>query len=917
VAAPLFVCLLAAGIHYGPSPVTGDETEYFATTYAWAANHSPALTPPGVAAIREAFPGRPATEPAVARAVDGSYYAIHFWFLSLLAAPFFGLCRATGLDWKHCFVFLDALAFAAAAGLAYRWFRWAGALILVAGLLDSPLLPYLNKAHGEAYSVSLAAVAAIWLITDHWLAAALALSAVSMQVSAFSPLAVLALAKWGFDAMRSRQRPTPRQWMAACACAALLALQPLWTLWRYHQWNVIVAAGFVYPEMATPKRMASMLIDPDVGFLFVWPLSLVLIPWIGPRQRRAYWAFVAALIAEVCYIGAQQMNLTTSAPRYSLWFIPFLLVGFVPAIQAGRRRAIAAGVCFVLGAAAAGYYQFAVAGVTPRLVRTPIAEWWYRHLPGAWNPEEQVFVDLSMREQLVSGRDFFFKRRFPITKLVNPQVWAVGNRGCTKLLVFGWAFTSSRVAPLAPMGCDAPVDGARLLRYVRSRGIEGIEDRYVTVPSSELAGAAGTESVTDQPNQPPQAEIVSRQPEFTFRFSDPNGWQYLDGANIMISSLSAEPKPERSCYVIYDQPRHELAVMRENGAISLGVVPGRRGKLQSRWCTVDTSRASIGATGDSLTVKLPITLDPAISAGGIAIRAAARDLDGNRSAAGPAPDFTFEPVASDLVSITYSVGQALPPANRSVARFWVLMHDKLSEENSCYFEYEPPSGVLHLMPDDADGAKASEMRLAEGRRLENGHCIVDRRGSGAAANRDRGVLRLHVVRKGLFAATQRVWVKYQESDGTLSGWQEMAPWPGSEMKTAWPGVALRPDARGDLLHVEFQYGAPDLRDVARVWVLVNDTLAAEKSCYLTYEPQTGTAYLNDGGRMLLKDGKRLANPQCEWDGGESVVTVSGAIVDLRLRVRRKPMFRGPKRVWAADQKTEGKVSPWNLVGVWK
>src|SRR5436305_9695927 len=42
VAAGVFACFVATGIHYGPSSITGDETEYYATTYAWATDGSPA-----------------------------------------------------------------------------------------------------------------------------------------------------------------------------------------------------------------------------------------------------------------------------------------------------------------------------------------------------------------------------------------------------------------------------------------------------------------------------------------------------------------------------------------------------------------------------------------------------------------------------------------------------------------------------------------------------------------------------------------------------------------------------------------------------------------------------------------------------------------------------------------------------------
>ena len=61
-------------------------------------------------------------------------------------------------------------------------------VILVVGLLASPLVPYLNKAHGEAYSVCLLTWAMVYLLNNRILAAAVILSAIGAQVAAFAPL---------------------------------------------------------------------------------------------------------------------------------------------------------------------------------------------------------------------------------------------------------------------------------------------------------------------------------------------------------------------------------------------------------------------------------------------------------------------------------------------------------------------------------------------------------------------------------------------------------------------------------------------------------------------------------------------------------------------------------------------------------
>src|SRR4030095_9727800 len=110
-----------------------------------------------------------------------------------LSAPFFRLCNAAGLDWKHCFTFLNALVFGWAAFLACRYFRVMGACILIAGMAFSPLLPYMNKAHAEHYAVCLLTVAVLYLQAGRVLAAAVAISLIAAQVTAFSPVAAVLL----------------------------------------------------------------------------------------------------------------------------------------------------------------------------------------------------------------------------------------------------------------------------------------------------------------------------------------------------------------------------------------------------------------------------------------------------------------------------------------------------------------------------------------------------------------------------------------------------------------------------------------------------------------------------------------------------------------------------------------------------
>jgi len=158
---------------------------------------------------------------------------------------------------------------------------------------------------------------------------------------------------------------------------------------------------------------------------------------------------------------------------------------------------------------------------------------------------------------------------------------------------------------------------------VRATGVTGMEDRYVTIP--RLGGSNTAFTTTASENQPPRVAGIQHAKEngrdvYSFRFSDPNGWQDLDTAVMTISN----PASERSCSITYSQPRHELAILHENGTISPAVVPGRRGSLTSQWCSIDL-RTVLVSCGRSLTKSYSTALTRFYSRCRLTCRARRRD----------------------------------------------------------------------------------------------------------------------------------------------------------------------------------------------------------------------------------------------------------------------------------------------------
>ena len=649
----VLVAFTAVGIKNGPPPIVGDELDYYSAVYAWGTNGFPAMSPAVLKSIRDAFPGRPESEPNRILDVYGVNQPQHFWFLGLLCTPFYWLCNAIGLNWKLCFTILNGALFAVVIGLCYRLFHLLGAAVLLAGLLSSPLLGYMQRAHAEFFTICLLAAALLYFQNGQRLAAALSLAFISAQLNAFSPitLAVIVL----YVAQRGVRRLGRADWTMIVSCGLLLSLQPLWSIWRHHTVNLLITAGDIWLDMATPRRIPQILIDPDLGLFFTWPLcgAIVVLCGIGiARDRtrlvryRGFWVFAILATFFLSFVAAQQQNYSTAAPRYSFWFIPFAVVGFLIMFAAtpatgGRSWFEASCVAvFFVAASVSGYYQVVVRGVTPSLNRSPVAETWYRLAPDLYDPDEQTFVDLGIHRQVVLGRDLFLTGRFPVDRLPDRNLWALSNKACTKILVLAYAFTSSNVVPVLPLGCEENVDGKQLLDYVRQSKGPAMRDRFVTVPASLLEQMRAPQSTAPAPsrlqNQAPLVDSINATQTgsetilYTLEVSDANGWQDLKRVQLLVQGKNVGgPR----CDLTYSVSRHAVWVGEQEPKSPMDpfFTPGESKTIRGQGCVVEVFGISATAQGDRITLSIPLRLDSSLLKGPSVIAASAVDLDGATS----------------------------------------------------------------------------------------------------------------------------------------------------------------------------------------------------------------------------------------------------------------------------------------------
>ena len=402
-----------------------------------------------------------------------------------------------------------------------------------------------------------------------------------------------------------------------------------------------------------------------------------------------------------------------------------------------------------------------------------------------------------MHGLLVSGRALYLTGRLPVDGLSDRYIWGMSNRACTKILALAYTFNSSTVQPRLPLGCEAPVDGMQLLQYVRQSSGPPMRDRFVTVPSSELRRMRPLRSTASElpafVNRPPRVaaidatQVRGNEVVYTIEFADPNGWQDLKTAYLMVRGRDdAEAAPHGpSCVVKYNSPNHFMATKLANGEMSSYVVPGQSRNLspgqspilRGQACTIDTGRALVSAQGEALTLSLDVSLDPVLLRGPSVVAASVEDLDGANSGwtTNGQPAFDLKQEQPDRARDELSANVSYKQSKR-VTIVWLLVNNNLETKNACYITYDRAGNELLLTPDSGDTRRAGKISLAGAARLENSQCVVYASGSTVVAEANRMKLRLHVTREGGFQEAKRIWAAVQYEDGTTSPWQETGFW---------------------------------------------------------------------------------------------------------------------------------------------
>ena len=386
-----FLGLIAALVATSPVRPVGDSGEYLAMSLNMARLERPSLSSGDIQRVEQRLPGDAATRLVMPQylGADGRQDLPHFWFYSLLAAPFVRAALALGQDPLWGFTALNVVLLLATAWIVRAYAPVSVTLLLAAG----PILWWVDKAHTEVFTFSLLTIGVLLLRQMPWW------SVVAFGVAATQnpPIAGAMAIALGYGLCRFGWRDS-RLWFGAALGAGLASWHPIYYHARLGVWSALRAG--VDWHVPSVRELITPAFDPNLGIFIHDPflttavaVALIAALWRRPaglfKAEHAAVLIVAALFT-VSFAQTTNFNSggTPDPSRYGLWLLPLT----IPVLRTVADRAAW---LRVLAAASVLWCSVHFVPELPDhyLSPTPLAAAIWQRWPGLDNPLAEIFSE--------------------------------------------------------------------------------------------------------------------------------------------------------------------------------------------------------------------------------------------------------------------------------------------------------------------------------------------------------------------------------------------------------------------------------------------------------------------------------------------------------------------------------------------
>jgi hypothetical protein len=429
---------------------------------------------------------------------------------------------------------------------------------------------------------------------------------------------------------------------------------------------------------------------------------------------------------------------------------------------------------------------------------------------------------------------------------------------------------------------------------------------------------------------PTSGSIASQ--TFVLEYVDTTGAANLQTAWVYFNPTLTNPA-SNACLVYYSVAANQISLAQDSGTAWMAAAPGADTTLQNSQCSLNVAGTSVELNGNTLTLNLPMTFNPAF-AGAKNIYMYAGDVSGANSgwqqrgtwtvpmAPGIPAIVSVTPSSESAATETFTLQYSDTAGAASLQTVWVYFNSTLVSpaSNACLLYYNVAGNQISLAQDSGTTWMAAAPGAAT--TLQNSQCSLNVAGTSVALNGNTLTLNLAITFRHAFAGAKNIYMYAADVSGSNSGWLQRGTWTVPGMPAT---VSVTPNS-GQIANQTFALQYSDTAGAANlqtVWVYFNATLTnpASNSCLLYYNVAANLISLaQDSGTAWTTAtpgaATTLQNSQCSLNAAGTSVSLNGNTLTLNLAMTFQLSFAGAKNVYMYSADVSGSNSGWLQRGAW-
>jgi hypothetical protein len=427
----------------------------------------------------------------------------------------------------------------------------------------------------------------------------------------------------------------------------------------------------------------------------------------------------------------------------------------------------------------------------------------------------------------------------------------------------------------------------------------------------------------------PTSGIGSSQ-TFSVTVSDTNGAAFVGYMYLLInSSLNGA----NACFVEYNRSANSIRLVNDSGLVwPTPVVVGSGPPMSNGQCTLNPAMASASASGNNVTINVPLTFASAF-AGAKNVYVSAYDVHGHGSgwqnggawtvpSLGTPVVVSAAPASGTGTSQTFALTLSDPHGASSVGYVYLLINASLNGANSCFVEYNRAANTIRLAA-DSGLAWPTPVPLGTGSAMSNSQCTLNTSSASRSMSGNSLVLNVPLSFWPAYAGPKNVFVSAYDVNGSGSSWQNTGAW--TVPSGTPPSVVSVSPSSGSGQSQVFALTVSDSNGatfIQYVYLIVNAAVRGDNSCFVEYNRAANTIRLvNDSGLVWptpvhVGTGSAMANSQCTLNPATASVSISGSSLTINVPLTLAASYVGGKNVFASAYDVNGLGSGWQNLGSW-